>query len=252
MAKNNTIYFDELQQRVRDIRASERSAMAKIADVAAEALDYDSKKLPLIMRSVRNFLQTQSNAELFANYLLLKAETMSSGKYVAYRNTPPCYSAWTMSDVEQWAKAFAIKLMYGHEPSNHLLFRYASYNGVRFAREGEEPNSSVRLPQELETYKMNYVVLLVKDMTRLIERCSDISTERSRPYDVMAQLDRLVVKCMPEGVFPVKPVIDTNEETSLSVFAQFPFEFSHFEVDEQEPDPNFRTIYVVYEYCGVG
>lgn len=252
MADNHrTIYFDELQKKVRDIRSSERSAMAKIADVTALAMDSENKALAVTIRKIKEILQTQSNAERFANYLLLKVDAMSSGNYIAYRNTPGCYSAWTMSDVEHWAKAYVIKLIYSHEPSNQLLFRYASYNGVLFAREGEEPNSSVRLPQELEAYKKNYVVLLVKKMTRLIERCSDISTDRSRPYDVMAQLDRLVVECMPSGIFPASPIINTDEKTSLSVFAQFPFEFSHFEIDEQEPDPNFRTIYVVYDYCGM-
>lgn len=249
MANNNkSIYFNELQQRIRDIRASERSAIAKIADVIAEAMDYDAKKMPVLIKRITDFLQTRSNAERFANYLLLRTEAMSSGTFVAYINTPPCFSAWTMSDVEQWAKSYAVKLMYSHEPGNHLLFRYDSYNGVLTAREGEEPNSSVRLPKELEAYKKNYCVLLVKDMLRLIERCSNISTDQTRPYDILAKLDRLVVECMPEGVFPANPVIDTGTEETSSVFTRFQFAFSHFEVDMQEPDPDFRTLYVVYGY----
>ena len=242
-----SIYFDELQQRVRDIRSSQRSAMAKIADVIAEAMDYDSKKLSTIMMSIKHLLQTQENAERFANFLLYIVEARANGKE-ATGNKAKAYSAWVMSDVETLAKHFAICRIYKHDPGDDYLYRYPCYNGVWFAREGEEPNSSVRLPQELQDCNKHYVVLRVQGMNRLIEHCSDPISGRPRPYDILARLDHLIVDCLPEGVFPANPLITADVESGQFDSSHFPFKFSHFEVDMQEPDPDFRTLYVVYSY----
>ncbi len=240
------IYFNELQQRVRDIRTSERSAMAKIADIIALSIDYDSNSITMTvtLKRIKEILRTQLNVERFANFLMFTAEARANGNE-ASGNKEKAYSAWVMSDVEWLARQFVVDLLYGYDPNEDYIFRYPSYNGVRFARDGEKHDSSVCLPQELQAYKKNYVVLRVRSMNRLIEHCSYPFPGYPRPYDILAQLDHLVIECLPEGVFPVNHRINARSGVFLQ---EFKFMFSHFEVDLQEPDPNYRTLYVVYNY----
>ena len=236
-----SIYFDELQKRVRDIRSSQRSAMAKITDVLAASIDYKQDELVPVIHRLRLILNMQQHVERFANFLLYTVEAWANGKSGVLR-------AWTINDVEQLAKQFVINFNINRDLFDESIYQYPSYNGVCCAREGEEPNSSVCLPQELQAYKKNYVVLRVQGMNRLIEHCSDPISGRPRPYDILAQLDHLIVDCLPEGVFPANPLITADVENALFDFSHFPFKFSHFEVDMQEPDPDFRTLYVVYSY----
>ena len=97
------VYFDYLLQKVRDIRSSEKSAMAKIADAIALSVDYDSQKLPLLLRQMKELLKVQDFAERFANYLLLIVEGRAGSK-----------SAWTMSDIDQMAVDFVIRYQIAH------------------------------------------------------------------------------------------------------------------------------------------
>lgn len=231
-------YFDYLLQRVHDIRSCERSAMAKIGDVIALSMDYDRGKLPLQLRKLRELLKFHDFAERFANYLLLVVEVRAKIK-----------SAWTMSDIDQMVVDFVIRYLIARTPEDSLIFNYTCYNGQTFPGpfgvEGEVLDYFIGLPPELQSYHHNYAVLRVIGMNRLIETCSSTRTGYgySRPYDILAKLDHKVLDGMPGGEFEAKPVIfpDGSEKG-------FVFEFSHFEVDMQEPDPDYRTLYVVYRY----
>lgn len=231
-------YFDYLLQKVRDIRSSERSAMAKIADTIALSVDYDSQKLPLLLRQMQELLKVQDFAERFANYLLLKVEGRAVSK-----------STWTMSDIDQMAVDFVIRYRIARIPEDNHIFNYTCFNGRAipgpYHEECEGLDDFIGLPPELQSYHHNYAVLRVIGMNRLIETCSCTRTGfgYSRPYDILAKLDHKVVDGMPGGEFEANPVIfpDGSEKG-------FVFEFSHFEVDMQEPDPDFRTLYVVYRY----
>lgn len=230
-------YFDYQLQKVRDIRSSERSGMGKIADVIALSTDYSTTKLPLLLRQIRNWLENAHNAERFANYLLLISEVWAE-----------CHQAWVMSDIEMKVKEFAVRFLYKPIPEDSQIYCYTCFNGIYNGEPGTDLygiDGIVKLPPELHSNQYKYVVLRVMDMNRLIETCSGTRTDSgfARPYDILAKLDHVVVDCMPSGEFSSFEVvfIDGTENG-------FIFEFSHFEVDMQEPDPNFRTLYVVYRY----
>lgn len=241
-----SVYFDVLQQRIRDIRASQRSATEKIIEVVAESLDYDSKKLPAIIHRLVSVLCTKRNLERFANYLLYTVEAKTLG-WKAAGNKEKAYGAWVMNDVERMAREFVIYNIYNRIPDDDQVFYYPSFNGMWVEYQGGEgPDSTVLLPQELKNYEHNYAVLRVIGMNRLIEACSDRRIGRTRPYDILAKLDHEVVDGMPGGVFSANPIIfgDDNENG-------YSFEFSHFEVDLEEPDPKYRTLYVVFRYITI-
>ena len=233
----NDTYFDNLLQNVRDIRSSERSAMAKIGDIISLSMDYSTPKVPIQMRQIREWLENKQNVERFANYLLLMTEGWAK-----------CHKAWVMSDIDKMVREFAVKFLYKPIPEDSQIFCYTCYNGIYNGELGTNPygiDGIVKFPPELESSHYKYVVLRVMEMNRLIETCSGVRTDSgfARPYDILAKLDHVVVDCMPSSEFSSFEVIfiDGTEKG-------FIFEFSHFEVDTQEPDPNFRTLYVVYRY----
>ena len=230
-------YFDYPLQKVRDIRSSERSAMAKIGDVIALSADYSTIKAPSLLRHIRDWLENDHNAERFANYLLLIAEGWAQNN-----------KAWVMNDIEMEVREFAVRFLYKPIPEDGQIYCFTCFNGEWEGEHGDGlygVDAIVRLPSELQSSHHNYAVLRVMEMNRLIETCSGIKAGSgyARPYDILAKLDHRVVGCMLAGKFPAIQVvfIDGSEKG-------FVFEFSHFEVDMQEPDPNFRTLYVVYRY----
>ncbi|MBQ7423918.1 MAG: hypothetical protein IJ604_05235 [Prevotella sp.] len=239
------IKFDELQQRVRSIRRNtHRNSTYKVDDVLRLAIDYNYEKSQDIWREIVLVLAPRYRVEPitehavrsfinwgvpFAHFLLLTVEAWADNN-----------KAWVMSDVVTIAKQFILE----RDPGDAYIFKYPSYNGLWVEyQEGEGPDTTVLLPQELKEYNNNYLVLRVIGMNRLIETCSDPQPIRARPFDILNRLDREVINGMPGGVFPAHTVIfcDNDEHG-------FIFEFSHFEVDLQEPDPKFRTLYVVYRY----
>jgi hypothetical protein len=230
------IYFDELRTRIRDIRSSERSALAKIADVMAESMDYDKTKMQALLHSIHDMFSLGKNLERFTNYLLLKMEAKAN------RN-----AAWVMSDIENLARKFVINIVYYANIDNSCIYRYPCFNGKWVLLHEGDKEETVILPKDLKSYHHNYAVLRVINMDLLIESCSDIKqADRARPYDILAQLDHQIVDGMPGGYFPTHPVILVD-----NIEKGFGFEFSHFEVDLQEPDPDFRTLYVVYRYSSI-
>lgn len=230
------IYFDELRTRIRDIRSSERSALAKIADVMAESMDYDKTKMQALLHSIHDMFSLGKNLERFTNYLLLKMEAKAN------RN-----AAWVMGDIENLARKFVINIVYYANIDNSCIYRYPCFNGKWVQLHEGDKEETVILPEDLKSYHHNYAVLRVINMDLLIESCSDIKQAgRARPYDILAQLDHQIVDGMLGGYFPAHPVILVD-----NIEKGFGFEFSHFEVDLQEPDPDFRTLYVVYRYSSI-
>ena len=92
-------YFDELLMRIRDIRSSERSATAKIADVVATARDYDSETAARLLGSYIKHLSEQDDIERFANKLIFYAETKAE-----------CKQAMTMEGIELVAHGKAVRI----------------------------------------------------------------------------------------------------------------------------------------------
>lgn len=233
-------YFVYLIQKLRDIRSSERSAMAKIGDIISLSIDYSTPKVPIQMRQIREWLENKQNVERFANYLLLMTEEWAQSN-----------KAWVMSDIDKMVREFAVRFLYKPIPEDVQIYCYTCFNGEWEGEHGDGLygiDGIVKLPPELQSNQYKYVVLRVMDMNRLIETCSAIKAGSgyARPYDILAELDHRVVGSMLAGKFPALQVvfIDGSEKG-------FVFEFSHFEVDMQEPDPKFRTLYVVYRYDSI-
>jgi hypothetical protein len=88
------------------------------------------------------------------------------------------------------------------------------------------------------------MVLKIADMDRLVDTFCSRNTYYRRTYALLADLDKEVLECVDEGVFPLETMVPYKEE-GYALFL-----FSHFEVDLNEPDERYRTLYVVYEFNG--
>ena len=219
---NESQYFAELLKRIRDIRSSERSATAKIADVVATAVDYDSKTAARLLGSYIKQLSEQDAIERFANKLIFYAETKAE-----------CKQTMTMEGIEIVAHAFIYDNSFKQD-----IYDYPSFQG----NYEEEDGGQVSLPEELQNFRGSSMVLKIEDLDRLIDTFCSRNTYYRRAYAILADLDKQILECVENGVFPDWILIPYKDDGDAM------FEFSHFEVDLREPDEEYRTLYVVYRY----
>lgn len=220
---DNSRYFEELLMRIRDIRASERSAMQKITDVIASTADYDGVTTLRRFSGYVKQLGEQGTTERFANRLLLYAETSAKMQKTLYGK-----------DIEELAHEFIYDNSFKQD-----IYDYPSFQGVY---EEDEDGGQVSLPEELQNFKGSSMVLKIEDMDRLIDTFCSRDTYYKRAYAILADLDKEVLDCVETGVFPQWILVPYKEEGDAM------FEFSHFECDLREPDERYRTLYVVYRY----
>lgn len=216
-------YFDELLVKIRDIRNSEHSAARKITEIIASTIDYDGMGAFQRFAGYANQLKKYGVTERFANRLQLYAETAAKGHQVL-----------TGKDVEELAHDFINDISFKQD-----IYDFPCYPGVF---EDDENGGHVSLPQELQNFKGNSMILKIEDMDRFVDTFCNRNTYYRRAYDILADLDKIVLECVEKGVFPQCEMIPYKD----CGFALF--EFSHFEVDLREPDENYRTLYVVYRY----
>jgi hypothetical protein len=220
---DNSRYFDELLEKIRDIRASERNAMQKISDVIASTADYDGATSLRRFTGYAKQLGEQGATERFANRLLLYAEISAKMQKTLYGK-----------DIEVLAHEFIYNNSFKQD-----IYDYPSYQGVY---EEDAEGGYVSLPDELQDFKGISMVLKIEDMDRLIDTFCSRNTYYKRAYTILADLDKEVLKCVEAGVFSQWILIPYKEEGDAI------FEFSHFECDLREPDEKYRTLYVVYRY----
>lgn len=224
-SKNSERYFKELLERIRDIRSSERSAIAKIGDVLATAVDYNIKDAQSFLSRYAKALNSYQLETRFANLLMLRAESWAMNQ-----------KTMTMGDIEVLAHGFVHDSSYKQD-----IYDNPSYQGGYVeSEEGIEP--TVLLPQELKDFKGSNMVLKIEDLDRLIDTFSSLNTYYRRAYAILADLDKEIMGCMETGEFPSWIDVEYKD------FGFAMFEFSHFEVDLREPDATYRTLYVVYRY----
>lgn len=121
------------------------------------------------------------------------------------------------------------------------IYQNPSYQGVPlYAKEDDEHYAC--LPEELKGFKGLSMILKVEDMERMTDTFCSVNTHYRRAYAILADLDKQVMECMESGKFPLWIDIPYKEDGDAL------FEFSHFELDLSEPDPRYRTLYVVYRY----
>jgi hypothetical protein len=222
MEKNETQYFEGLLTKVREIRSSERSAAAKIADVVALAIDYNSATASKLLTSYMRQLKEQEAIERFANKLMFFAELKAATR-----------QEMTMESIELMAITFL------HKDIKLDSFNNPSFNGVF---EEIEEGGQVCLPEELKDFKGSSMVLKVEGMDRLIDTYCSRNTFYRRAYAILDDLDKQLLECVDKGVFPEWVYIPYKDGGDAI------FQFSRFEVDLKEPDERYRTLYVVYRY----
>ena len=228
-------YFDDLLARIREIRTSERTPKQKVADIVSLAMDYDKEDATTLL----SLLNTQmaslgTNGDLrFANCMILSVEGWAANHHPL-----------TMNYIEE-QKRYWLK----DADNNQHIYEYPSFSGICEEEDADEeeerplvPESTVRLPKELEGFKGGSMILKIEDMDRFIDTFCSRNTYYRRAYDILHELDKRVLESLEAGEF--QTWIDIDYKDGGSAF----FEFSHFEVDLREPDSQYRTLYVVYRY----
>ena len=225
-------YFDDLLAKIREIRASEKTPMQKVADIISLAMDYDKEgAVPLLSLLNSRMTALGTNGDLrFANCMIMSVERWAE-----------CHHPLTMKSIEEQQRYWLMDA-----DNNQHIYEYPSFSGIYEDDEEEEdslvPETMVRLPKELEGFKGGSMILKIEDMDRFIDTFCSRNTYYRRAYDILAELDKQVLESLEEGAFPQW----TDVEYKDGGWANF--EFSHFEVDLREPDSQYRTLYVVYRY----
>ena len=225
-------YFDDLLAKIREIRASEKTPMQKVADIVSCAIDYDNAAAPILFHKLSSKIAALgTNGDLrFANCMIMSVERWTE-----------CHHPLTMKSIEEQQRYWLMDA-----DNNQHIYEYPSFSGIYEDDEEEEdslvPETMVSLPKELEGFKGGSMILKIEDMDRFIDTFCSRNTYYRRAYDILAELDKQVLESLEEGAFPQW----TDVEYKDGGWANF--EFSHFEVDLREPDSQYRTLYVVYRY----
>jgi hypothetical protein len=227
-------YFDDLLAKIREIRASEKTPKQKVTDIVSLAIDYDTENAtPLLSQLYSRITALGTNGDLrFANCMIMSVESWAE-----------CHHNLTMKSIEEQQRYWLMDA-----DNNQHIYEYPSFSGIYDDEDVDEeemplvPETTVRLPKELEGFKGGSMILKLEDMDRFIDTFCSRNTYYRRAYDILHELDKRVLESLEAGDF--QTWIDIDYKDGGSVF----FEFSHFEVDLREPDSQYRTLYVVYRY----
>ena len=197
-------YFDELLARIREIRASERTPKQKVADIVSCAVDYDKEDaIPLLTLLNSRMSALGTNGDLrFANCMLMSVERWAANHHPL-----------TMKSIEEQQRYWLMDA-----DNNQHIYEYPSFSGIYEEEDADEeeegflvPESTVRLPKELEDFKGSSMILKLEDMDRFIDTFCSRNTYYRRAYDILHELDKRVLESL-------------------------------------EADSQYRTLYVVYRY----
>ena len=224
-------YSNEIVRKIWEIHNSDLPARRKILDIFTNSSDWDKSTTSLY--KISELLKKISETKLenrFSNKLVL---------YVMFQIQS--YGHYKMQDVEKIAEDF-IKENSGKQD----IYDNRCYPGA--IDEDREGNPiTAHFPDQLQAFTFSYVVLKVINSESVMDIFSDrdpIRSHHRRAYDILADLDREVLKCVDSGEFPYSILIPYKDDGDVI------FNFSHFEVDIKEPYTNFRTLFVVYSYQG--
>ena len=228
-------YYDDLLARIREIRASERTPKQKVADIVSLAMDYDKEDAtPLLSLLNSRMAALGANGDLrFANCMIMSVERWAANHHPL-----------TLKSIEEQQRYWLMDA-----DNNQHIYEYPSFSGIYEEEDADEeeerplvPETTVRLPKELEGFKGSSMILKLEDMDRFIDTFCSRNTYYRRAYDILAELDKRVLESLEVGEF--SSWIDIDYKDGGWAY----FEFSHFEVDLREPDSQYRTLYVVYRY----
>lgn len=220
-------YYDNLLARIREIRSSERMLRQKITDLLRTAKDFDdSDPTGCLSDAVNKMSRLDDNGLLrMFNCLCLYAESHVKGHHPLKVKDACDYIAHNVVNVA----------------TNPDIYTFTCYSGAyEFDEEGYP--TSVSLPKELEGFKGGHMILKIMDMDRFTDTFSSRNTYYRRAFSILAELDERVLESMECNHFETWELVSYKEDGDAM------FEFSHFEVNTNEPDDVYRTLYVVYRY----
>lgn len=114
---------------------------------------------------------------------------------------------------------------------------------------GDDDSVSIVLPEGLPGER-GAIILMVSNLKYFLEMFTLGNYDRYlRPYEILAELERQVMEDAFNGV--IEPTYLTSYKRDPMSDGDVIFDFSHFEVNtETEPDENYRSLYIYYEYTG--
>jgi len=114
---------------------------------------------------------------------------------------------------------------------------------------GESTERFVVMPKGLPG-KHGAVVLMLSNLKYFLEMFMSSDDEYYlRPYEILAKLEERILEAFPSGKLETEYLIGYKRD--LMTDGEVIFEFSHFEVNtETEPDENYRSLYIYFEYTG--
>jgi len=132
-----------------------------------------------------------------------------------------------------------------------MAITHKIYKGV--IDEEEDGSGVVRLPEVFETASIKDIVVKMTNLDYFLKMFSGMrSPQYRRPYEILADLDKDIIEILDSqaddlgegnnGKLPAQLTVPYKEGGDAV------FRFSHFEVDESEPDDSFRTAFVCYEF----
>jgi len=113
----------------------------------------------------------------------------------------------------------------------------------------EEIVTSIVLPKGLPG-KHGAVMLMLSNLKYFLEMFTLDDRERYlSPYEILANLEKRIREDMVGG--EIEPAYLIGYKRDPMCDGEVIFEFSHFEVNtETEPDENYRSLYIYFEYTG--
>ncbi len=220
MEKVKTI--EEMLAEIREMRLNIHFAPSMISAVLTIATDYTADNSLQLLLGWKPLMAEKVHCERLANYLFCRAEEMLMEQ-----------KTLTMDTFKHLAESF-----YNSNGHNQSLYDFTSFQGMPEGEDGEY----VSLPETLRSFKGTSMVLKIENLDKLTDTFCSRNTYYRRAYAILADLDEEVLGYVEKGVFPAWAYISYKDGGDAI------FQFSHFEVDQREPDEKYRTLYVVYRF----
>ena len=114
---------------------------------------------------------------------------------------------------------------------------------------GDDTSVSIVLPKGLPG-KHGVTILVVSNLKYFLEMFTLGDYDRYfRPYEILAELEKQVMEDVLSGEIATTYLVDYKRDPMSD--GDVIFDFSHFEVNtETEPDENYRSLYIYFEYTG--
>ena len=114
---------------------------------------------------------------------------------------------------------------------------------------GDDTSTSIVLPKGLPG-KHGVTILVVSNLKYFLEMFTLGDYDRYfRPYEILAELEKQVMEDALNG--EIAPSYLASYKRDPMSDGDVIFDFSHFEVNvETEPDENYRSLYIYFEYTG--